>query len=56
MFRNYQRRPILLRGAVIKQDDDPMKESPITDVEVSAADGLATSTRNPISPVFSQFL
>ena len=44
MFRNYQRRPILLRGAVIKQDDDPMKQSPIMDVEISEANGLATSS------------
>ena len=42
-FRNYQRRPIMLRGAVIKQDDDPIKQSPIMDVEISEANGLATS-------------
>jgi hypothetical protein len=43
ILRNYQRRPILLRGAVIKQDDDPLKQSPIMDVDISEADGLATS-------------
>ncbi len=42
-FRNYQRRPILLRGAVIKQDDDPIKQSPITGVDISEANGLASS-------------
>jgi len=39
-----KRRPIVLRGAVIKQDADPMKESPITDVEITVADDLATSS------------
>jgi hypothetical protein len=44
MFRNYQRRPTQLRGAVIKQDDDPIKQSPIMDVEISEANGLASSS------------
>ena len=43
-FRSYERRPILLRGAVIKQDNDPVKQSPIMDVEISEATGLATSS------------
>jgi hypothetical protein len=43
-FRNYQRRPLMLRGAVIKQDDDPNKQSPIMDVEISEANGLATTS------------
>jgi hypothetical protein len=43
-FRNYQERPVVLRGAVIKQDDDPIKQSPITGVEISEANGLATSS------------
>ncbi len=43
-FRNYQRRPIMLRGAVIKQDNDPIKQSPIMDVEISEANGLAKSS------------
>ena len=34
----------MLRGAVIKQDDDPTKRSPIMDVEISEANGLATSS------------
>lgn len=34
-------RPIQLRGAVIKQDDDPMKETPITNVEINEANGIA---------------
>jgi hypothetical protein len=46
-FRNYQRRPIMLRGAVIKQDNDPIKQTPIMDVDISEANGLAsTSTKS----------
>lgn len=41
-FRNYQSRPIQLRGAIIKQDDDPIKQSPIMDVDISEANGLAS--------------
>lgn len=41
-FRNYQSRPIQLRGAIIKQDDDPIKQSPIMDADISEANGLAT--------------
>jgi hypothetical protein len=43
LFRSYESRPILLRGAVIKQDDDPVRQSPIMDVDISEANGLATS-------------
>lgn len=43
-FRNYQQRPIELRGAIIKQDADPLKQSPIMDVEISEANGLASTT------------
>ncbi len=43
-FRNYETRPIVLRGAVIKQDDNPVKQSPIMDVDISEANGLATAT------------
>jgi hypothetical protein len=41
---HYIRKPIYLKGAVIQQDTDPRKQSPITNVEVSAADGLSTAT------------
>ena len=34
---------MFLRGAVIRHDDDPRKELPIADVEISAANGLAPS-------------
>jgi hypothetical protein len=40
---HYNKKPISLKGAVVKQDSDPMKESPITDVQISEAAGLATS-------------
>jgi len=40
---HYNKKPILLKGAVVKQDSDPMKESPITDVQITEATGLATS-------------
>jgi hypothetical protein len=43
-FRLYQRRPLVLRGAIIKQDDNPIKQSPIMDVEISEANGLATAS------------
>jgi hypothetical protein len=41
---HYVRKPMYLKGAVIQQDSDARKQSPITDVEVSAADDLSTST------------
>lgn len=52
--RYYELRPLYLRGAVIKQEDDPMKESPITDVEVSVADDLAAEVaKSDFSGFFS---
>ena len=52
--RYYELRPLYLRGAVIKQEDDPMKESPITDVEVGVADNLAAEeTKSDFSGFFS---
>ncbi|MBZ5641181.1 MAG: carboxypeptidase regulatory-like domain-containing protein [Acidobacteriia bacterium] len=51
---HYYKKPVYLTGAVIKQDDDPMKESPITDVEVSAAEGVATnSTKSNFAGFYS---
>jgi|SRR5579872_266543 len=53
-FRNYQLRPIVLKGAVIKQDADPIKQAPIMDVEISEANGLAsTSTKSNFMGYFS---
>ena len=40
----YVRRPIYLKGAVLQLDSDPKRQSPITDVQVGAADGLALVT------------
>src|SRR5208282_6636486 len=36
-------RPITLKGAVIKQDYDPRKQSPIANVEISSLDGSVVS-------------
>ncbi len=41
-YRYYKSRPIVLKGAVIKEDVDPIKQAPIMGVEVSEANGLAT--------------
>jgi hypothetical protein len=49
---HYIRRPIYLRGAVLQQDSDPRKQSPITNVEISAADSLSTS---PVKSDFSGY-
>src|ERR1700730_10179288 len=43
LFRYHRKGPIVLIGAVIKQDEDPNKQSPIMDVDVSEANGLAAS-------------
>jgi hypothetical protein len=43
-FRSFQRRPLVIRGAIIKQDTDPIKQSPIMDVEISEAHGLASGS------------
>jgi hypothetical protein len=45
----YVRRPIYLKGAVLQQDPDPRKQSPITDVQVTAADRLS------VAPAVSDF-
>jgi hypothetical protein len=36
----YIRKPIILKGAVIESNDDPARQSPIADMEVSAMDDL----------------
>ncbi|HXW61144.1 MAG TPA: hypothetical protein VEJ45_00985 [Candidatus Acidoferrales bacterium] len=41
---HYLRKPIYLKGAVIQKDPDPRKQSPITNVEISAADNLSASS------------
>lgn len=38
---HYIHKPISLRGAVIQQNDDTLKQSPITDVEIDAAGQMA---------------
>jgi hypothetical protein len=40
---HYARKPISLKGAIIQEDADARKQSPITDVEVGVADHLASA-------------
>jgi hypothetical protein len=50
---HYINKPLALRGAVIQQDDDTLKQSPITDVEIEAANQMAgTSTKSDFSGYF----
>lgn len=48
--------PVVLRGAVVKQDTDPRKQSPITDVDVNVRVGegasVAASARSDFSGYF----
>ncbi len=48
----YVRRPIYLKGAILQQDSDPRKQSPITDVQVTARDRLSVA---PAASDFSGF-
>src|SRR5271154_2832055 len=38
----HRRQPITLRGAVLRDDIDPNKQSPIADVEITAINALGT--------------
>jgi hypothetical protein len=40
---HYARKPISLKGAIIQEDADTRKQSPITDVDVDVADDLASA-------------
>ena len=54
LVRYYRRGPVVLTGAVIKQDEDPNKQSPIMDVDISEANGLALSdTKSNFTGYFS---
>lgn len=49
-----RQKAIVIKGAVIRQDDDPRRELPIADVEIREANDLATgSTRTDSSGFFS---
>ncbi|MGB7437876.1 MAG: hypothetical protein WBW49_20860, partial [Candidatus Acidiferrum sp.] len=49
--------PIVLRGAVIKQDYDTRKQSPIANVDISSVDGLALhDTKSDFSGGFTLLL
>src|SRR5215471_6724219 len=41
----YRNRPLSLTGAVVQQSDDPRKQSPITDVEVTMASEQTASDK-----------
>jgi len=49
---HYIRRPIFLKGAVLQQDADPRKQSPITNVEVSAAQDVSATVKSDFSGYF----
>ena len=49
---HYINRPIALRGAVIQENDDPKKQSPIMDVQIDAGDRMAGG---PVKSDFSGY-
>ena len=49
---HYINRPISLRGAVIQQDEDPKKQSPIMDVQIDADGNIASA---PVKSDFSGY-
>jgi hypothetical protein len=50
----HREKPIVLKGAVIRQDPDPRKELPIADVEITEVNGLALgSAKSDSSGFFS---
>ena len=51
--RRTKHRPIVIQGAIVKHNTDTRRESPIEDVEVSAANGLAANlTKSDFSGYF----
>jgi len=53
----YYQKPLILRGAVVQESDDPGKQAPIADVDVSAADGAAPDvSRTDFSGFFRMVL
>jgi len=52
---HYNKKPLSLKGAVVKQDSDPMKESPITDVEIMRAAAWPQAAEDPTSQVILRF-
>jgi hypothetical protein len=51
-WRRNKTRPLTIVGAVVKQNADTKKESPISDVQISAANGLAHETKSDFSGFF----
>jgi hypothetical protein len=49
----YRTRPVYLIGAVVQQNEDPRKQTPVTDVQVAVADGQdSANTKTDISGYF----
>ena len=46
----HRRQPVVLRGAVVQEDDDPNKQLPLADVQITATNGLGSGNTksNPI--------
>jgi len=40
----HRRQPVTLRGAILRRDKDPNKQSPIADVEITATNALGSAT------------
>ena len=52
-MHHWRPRTLTIQGAVIRKDEDTRKESPISDVNVIASDGVtSTSTRSDASGYF----
>ena len=53
----YVYKPVALRGAIIQQNEDPKKQSPITDVEITALDNFSIApTKSDFSGYFKLIL
>lgn len=48
----HRRQPIILKGAVLRQDGDPNKQLPIADVDITAIDGLGIGKSKSVSSGF----
>src|SRR5580704_10200610 len=49
----HRQKPIVIKGAIIREDADPRKELPVADVEISEASGLASGAKSDSSGFFS---
>jgi hypothetical protein len=49
----HRQKPIVIKGAIIREDADPRKELPIADVDITEANGLASGAKSDSSGFFS---